>query len=1232
MHRIMADLMSKDFEVVTRPTEENYTMHVPEGNSSNSGNSGAQAVFSRLYDKQQLTAKVVTAGPFIPFYEFKHYFGAAVMKPSTYPTGVRYTIEPSYLLDVDGTEVVDALNPLGGEEAYSIGRWRHIAYGQANGGGNYRVVNHPKIAPLAMAKNAEADGGYVAIAAWIERYDSNHIWFSLLSNKRRPQAAVGVDWPYVWGEPFEPTQFSAGLSSYTTSGGVVDLVEFDDGSIFMVTTVDDGDSTYQSLLCYRSFDYGVTWTYCGKIASVYYSLDDHAVSIERINERLVVVYTTNTASTVTAKIYYSDDFGLTWTTGDTILNGITSDAKQCADLVMGRDKVLYLAINSSTYTNDPNVTIYRTLDGSNLSAPLYIAVNFDTFGLIEDSAGGWLLIGRYLSGSAKFAYTSVHATEVFTAAGHSFVDTDKILFDSMDNETSGVNLSTIYYVRDRAGNDFKVALTSGGSVVPITFNLSGYVHEITGIYNGELAVIHNENNPYTDSWSEMSLDPVTADYKFLTARSIAGTRVIWSDVAAAAIDNHTFIDIFAIRRDMVAAATVQARSAISEMKLGMWSGITPDYRSALDGMSSIWDLTWFANFYPNTNNPEPNIHWWDYYLSGGGESATLTDDTAANRSYIRFVVPQSDYYWYQQTTVTPKMRETGFQARFSVRVVGGQAILEVCATNTASDEVQFWLIIDEPTNSVYLYDDATNTDVATFTATNWSVTDWNIYHVILLDDEVAVYRATDQYAEILNFEQIISYDGLTPTAGTQVIRWGVSSTAAHDKVAGSTVDYEFMMVSVNGMSWTSLPVDQDADLIGRRAYYYPTGLYAGMSLKFDGTYGVADDTWTVETGAIHEMENIFNPSPSVCWKSSAYASDPLGTEPDEVMTWKQKDSDGQMFQTVTGFAVFNRNWPYCKLEGSVNGSSWTTIFDSSANADLAYAQKFTHGNPGVGSYYNQAIVTAAAGQSMHVNQYASTPEISYYLMATEGDEKFRVYRILENDETRFYLDTQLALGIDQGEDFIVFSDRFYYDFSIRSVESGIWGDVPGGTTFTPRQYRYFRLTVYGSLSGDNIIFPSAHDGLKQIGSVHLGRIYDLPNEEWSVGISLQPIMATNESRPGRKEYRRLGASRRSISLSYTGVVERGLGINPVVDLNRALGWGEYPLVFIDDADILRYGDGGSPTYGKYTHPNPILARMVDGYQLTRAAMIYESENNGDANLDLTRSIVDVSGIRLEEVV
>jgi hypothetical protein len=409
-----------------------------------------------------------------------------------------------------------------------------------------------------------------------------------------------------------------------------------------------------------------------------------------------------------------------------------------------------------------------------------------------------------------------------------------------------------------------------------------------------------------------------------------------------------------------------------------------------------------------------------------------------------------------------------------------------------------------------------------------------------------------------------------------------------------------------------------------------------MSVKFDGTYGIKDDTWLVETGAIHEVENIFNPSPAICWKSSSYATD-ITDEPDEVFIWKQKDSSsGSMYQTVTGFAVFGRNWPYCKLEGSVDGVNYSTIFDSLATKTLSYIMRFAHTN--AGSWYNQAIVTIPSGMPrLHVNRFASTPEISFYLMPTSGSGRFHIYKILENDESRFYLDRNMTHAMANTDAMIVFSDRFYFDLTLRARVARADGDIYGDTTFFPAQYRFFRLTVYGQEgagAANQIIFPESDGGVKKTGSIHLGRVYELPDEEWGVSISLQPSMAVTESRGARKEYRRLGIARRNISLNYTGIIERGLGVNPIVDLNRSLGWGEYPLVFIDDIDVLQHGDVDSnpDTYGTLTHPNPILARMVDGYSMSRVAYSLESENQGDAAMNLTRSVVDVSGIRLEEVV
>lgn len=1223
MHRIMADLMSKNFEVVTRPSEENYIMHVPEGGSSNVGNCGVQGVFDRLYDDQQMTVRINNTGSFIPFYEWKHYFQLSKMFSSSNPTGVKYTIEPSYLVDVAGTSVVDVLNPLGAEEAYSIGRWRAFAFGTTEDA-HYRTIGSPKMTRLDLAEDVNADYGYVAMAVWVEKYDHNHIWFSLMSNRRRGQATPGVSWPYVWNEPFESSTFSAGFAGYALS--CADIVEFDDGSIFMAITVDQNNSGYQDVLVYRSFDYGQTWVYCGSPCQVWYGVDFQSVAIERINERLIIAYSSTVSEHTKANIYYSDDFGMTWITGDSFID-TNQICKQCIELVKGKDNILYLAYvfaNGALVSNDVSIWITKTLDGSNLSAAYDTGLKMDTFGMIQDSAGSWMIIGRFRSGSEPIACTVSAATNIVTAAGHTYHNTDRIVFDTLDDQEQNLTCDDFYYVRDVGAGSFKVAATSGGTAIDVYGNLTGTVHEVSWC-EYELALAYNENDPMTSTWSATPGAPSTLDYHLLT-KNFSTWRKKFRDVAVLAIDNHQFIDLLACYDDTLAYGDYY--TYLSEFKIAMWSGITPD------GNTSIWDYTWFATCYPARIDAAPNIHFWT--VMGDEGTTTLTKDTTNNRAYLRFSQSAGEYFFYQPAfDPTDKIRETGLEIRFSMRMVAGQGCVSVTANNTGGAGVRFYFLFDYTTGKIYLYQSLPATKVATVTPVNWSIAEWNTYHIVFLDDEVALYRATEQYAEILNFELLVDYNGLAVSnLGSQTIYWGTYYNATYDST--KTVDFEFFLLRHSGLTWSSLPIDQNEDLAGRRAYYYPTGLYAGMSIKFDGTYGLKDDTWLVETGAIHEVENIFNPSPAICWKSSSYATD-ITDEPNEVFVWKQKDSSsGSMYQTVTGFAVFGRNWPYCKMEGSFDGVNYSTIFDSLATKTLSYIMRFAHTN--AGSWYNQAIVTIPSGMPrLHVNRFASTPEISFYLMPTSGSGRFHIYKILENDESRFYLDRNMTHTMANTDAMIVFSDRFYFDLTLRARVARADGDIYGDTTFFPAQYRFFRLTIYGhegSGAANQIIFPESDGGVKKTGSIHLGRVYELPDEEWGVSISLQPSMAVTESRGARKEYRRLGIARRNISLNYTGLIERGLGVNPIVDLNRSLGWGEYPLVFIDDIDVLQYGDVDSTpdTYGTLTHPNPILARMVDGYSMSRVAYSLESENQGDAAMNLTRSVVDVSGIRLEEVV
>ena len=1152
MHRIMADLMSKDFEIVTRPSEENYRMKIPEGNAANEGRLGVQGCFDRIYHPFELTLKTVTSSQIARICDNDW--------PNSYLTaieyGAKFTIEPSELTDYAGTDVVDALNPLGAEQYQSMGRYRFIRAALVDGGNYYRL-HHPRVIPLKLANDLDDEYNYVAMAVWTETNSTtNNIWFSIMANKRRDASTPDVTWPYLWREPTSVTLTAVlNVTSTNTSDiyKVADICEFDDGSIFLILAVYNAAGSYSYLYCFRSFDYGVTWNFCGTInrslgiSGIY----EHSIALARVNERLVIAYYTakddGADTDLVVATYFSDDFGLTWTAGDDVYTESIAGVRNvedhpCVDIVRGRDGVLYLGYNDMSGADNAAVKFSRSLDGSNWSAGVTAnSAAAGSFGFFETSTGCWVLYFRRTSGAASDGYElSVYATNEAPDSGTTYWNDDVVL---------------------------------------------------------------------------------------LTNNSIAA-NVHWDYLAACLIENEMFASVLVNMYDTTSNSAF--KSTLGEMKCAMWSGLTdPSYWAS--NADIIWDNVWVANCYPSTSDSEPNIHQTTRTIAGDGASV-LTNDTAANRSYLRMTrTVGANSIIYSVPAVDKKAEGGELRCSFRMNTAQGEAVIGIQTSEGVGDGIDVRIIFDLTAGTIVLYDTYKGGGagvIATCTPTNWSLDEWNVFHVIWQNDNIYVYRSSDQFAELLNMELILSSEslGIGAIPASEIIFWGTINTVGYDHT--SSVDYEFVMINTTGTQWATLPVDQDADLIGRRCYYYPSGLYGGMGAKFDGTHSISGDEWDVETGAIYEVENIFEPSPSVIWKSAATVSDPLGTEPNEIITWKQKDSGGQMHQTATGFAVFGRNWPYCKLEGSEDGAAFTTIFDSLTTGTLAYA---IHLEANGASHYNQVIASLpAAMPALHTNRYASTPEISWYLMAIEGPEKYRIYRILENDADRFYLDQQMAVGMANGNDFVVFSDRFYYDWSVRATESSLWGDTYGSTAYNPSQYRYFRLTIYGNSGGTNLIFPDADDGLKKLGSIHLGRVYDLPNEEWGISVAHQPAMAVTEARSGRKEYRRVGVAKRVIGLSYTGIVERGLGVNPVVDLNRSLGWGEHPLVFLDDADTLQYGD--STGYGNYTHPGPVLCRMVNGYQLSRAAYSYESEHQGDEAMNLTRGIVDISGIQLEEVI
>jgi hypothetical protein len=71
----------------------------------------------------------------------------------------------------------------------------------------------------------------------------------------------------------------------------------------------------------------------------------------------------------------------------------------------------------------------------------------------------------------QLAATGVHATDVITATAHGYQDGDAVYFVSLTGG-SGLTAGTIYFVRDRATDTFKLAANAGGAEINFTTDIS----------------------------------------------------------------------------------------------------------------------------------------------------------------------------------------------------------------------------------------------------------------------------------------------------------------------------------------------------------------------------------------------------------------------------------------------------------------------------------------------------------------------------------------------------------------------------------------------------------------------------------------------------------------------------------------------------------------------------------------------------------------------------------------
>ena len=210
--------------------------------------------------------------------------------------------------------------------------------------------------------------------------------------------------------------------------------------------------------------------------------------------------------------------------GSTLITGQLEDTKAILGLHNYRDSLgsvnkLFAVVNDSA---DTNADIYDVVAG--------------TKSLADDTASLKARFLSYLNACLRLngtddpayyngtswqtsptgaAFTAA-TTDIITDVAHGLLDGDIVVLTTTDTLPAGLSLETNYYVRDKADDTFKVALTSGGTAVDITDTGAG-THtwaywdpfDVANIPTGAKYAVEFRDRVYV---AGMSTDPDRVDY------------------------------------------------------------------------------------------------------------------------------------------------------------------------------------------------------------------------------------------------------------------------------------------------------------------------------------------------------------------------------------------------------------------------------------------------------------------------------------------------------------------------------------------------------------------------------------------------------------------------------------------------------------------------------------------------------------------------------------------------
>lgn len=100
--------------------------------------------------------------------------------------------------------------------------------------------------------------------------------------------------------------------------------------------------------------------------------------------------------------------------------------------------------------------------------------------IFDASSGGNALRKAYLTAGSYRVFTALASTDILTAPGHSFVNTEQVVVLALPGTSlpTGLTQGTLYYVVGSATDTLQLSTSSGGAAINLTTNGGGRIVKV----------------------------------------------------------------------------------------------------------------------------------------------------------------------------------------------------------------------------------------------------------------------------------------------------------------------------------------------------------------------------------------------------------------------------------------------------------------------------------------------------------------------------------------------------------------------------------------------------------------------------------------------------------------------------------------------------------------------------------------------------------------------------------